>query len=343
VTVVGVRNVLPSRRRDETKSEFIQRCMGHPEAVKDFPRPDQRRAVCETRSAPPQRRLRRRHLAHIRLPRGDPSRTVSVVRQYTRDLDARWREVLRVLLQLIVTDDVLGLGTPPRAFLQFEDRPGRFDFPADIPGKQAAFNAFLRKLLDDEILELAPISGTGSGWQNKYVRASYSVGVEHADRSLRAVGIEPPPGSLAQTLNQPIHVEKLQLLFSRNFEELRGVTNAQAQALSRIVTEGLATGQSPRVVAREITRSISSIGVNRGRVIARTETIRTHATATLTRFRQSGVTRVQGFAEFLTAGDDRVCQQCLDLEGRIFTLDAAASIIPVHPNCRCVWLPVTGG
>ena len=288
-------------------------------------------------------RLRPRRLAHTRrhLPRGDPSRTTSIVRQYTRDLDARWREVLRVLLQLVVTDDVLGLGVAPRAFLQFEDRPGRFDFPADIPGKQAAFNAFLRGLLDAEVLELSPITGTGSGWQNKYVRASYSVGVEHADRSLRAVGVEPPPGSLAQTLNQPIHVEKLQLLFSRNFEELRGVTNAQAQSLSRIVTEGLATGQSPRVVAREITRSISSIGVNRGRVIARTETIRSHATATLTRFQQSGVTKVEGFAEFLTAGDDRVCQTCQDLEGRIFPISEAFSIIPVHANCRCVWLPIT--
>jgi len=247
--------------------------------------------------------------------------------------------VNRILFQLIVTDDVLGLGTPPRAFLQV-DLPGRFDFPADVPGKAAAFDRFMRELLDAEVLELAPVSGVGSGWQNKYVRASYSVGVTHADRALRAVGQEPPPGALAQTLNQPIHAEKLQLLFSRNFNELRGVTNAQAQSLSRIVTEGLATGQGPREVARNISRSIRTIGVNRGRVIARTETIRAHATATLTRFQQSGVETVEGFAEFATAGDDRVCQTCQDLEGKRFPIDEAVSIIPVHANCRCVWLPV---
>ena len=108
-----------------------------------------------------------------------------------------------------------------------------------------------------------------------------------------------------------------------------------------IVTEGLATGQSPRVVATEISRSIRSIGVVRGRVIARTETLRAHATATLTRFEQSGIETVEGFAEFVTAGDDRVCQTCQDLEGRRFPLSEAAGIIPVHPNCRCVWLPVT--
>ncbi|KKN88050.1 hypothetical protein LCGC14_0251220 [marine sediment metagenome] len=337
------RNVLPSRRRDETKAEFIDRCMGHPEAVREFPRPDQRRAVCETRSAPRRARLARRryrrHLQTVRPPRGDPSRTSRIVRRYQADLARRWREVNRVLRQLIVTDDVLGLGTPPRAFLQI-DLPGRFDFPADVPGKAAAFDRFMRALLDAEVLELSPISGTGSGWQNKYVRASYSVGVQHADASLRAAGVEPPPGALAQTLNQPIHAEKLQLLFSRNFNELRGVTNAQAQSLSRIVTEGLATGQSPRVVATEISRSISSIGVVRGRVIARTETIRAHATATLARFEQSGIETVEGFAEFVTAGDDRVCQTCQDLEGRRFPLDEAAGVIPVHANCRCVWLPV---
>jgi SPP1 gp7 family putative phage head morphogenesis protein len=247
--------------------------------------------------------------------------------------------VNRILRQLVLTDDVLGLGTPPRAFLQI-DIPGRFDFPADIPGKARAFDRFMRLLLDAEVLELAPISGAASGWQNKYVRASYSVGVTHADRSLRAIGVDPPPGVLAQTLNQPIHVEKLQLLFSRNFNELQGITNATAQQLSRIVTEGLATGQSPRTVARAITNTINTLSRNRSLVLARTETIRSHATATLTRFRQSGVETVRGFAEFATARDARVCPDCDALEGKKFTLDEAASIIPVHPNCRCVWLPV---
>lgn len=332
-----VRNILPSRRRDETKPEFISRCMGHPESVKDFPDRGQRFAVCESRSTPPSGNGLRR--LQIRLPRGDPTRTARIARQYTADLERRWREVNRILRQLVLTDDVLGLGTPPRAFLQFPI-PGRFDFPADIPGKAAAFDRFMRGLLDAEVLELSPISGLGSGWQNKYVRASYSVGVTHADAALRDIGISTPPGAIAQTLNAPIHVEKLELLFSRNFSELRGITDATAQQLSRIVTTGLATGQSPRIVAREITRSINTISRNRSLMLARTETIRAHSTATLTRFQQSGITTVQGFAEFATAADERVCRDCQDLEGRRFTLEEASNIIPVHPNCRCVWLPV---
>lgn len=281
-----------------------------------------------------------RRLVHIRLPRGDPSRTSAVVRAYQADLARRWKELNRVLRLMIVRDDILGLSdSPPRVVLQLRP-PGRFTFPADVAGKSDAFARWLAGALDSELLEISPATGTGSGWQNKYVRASYSKGVTHAEATLRAQGIDPPPGAIAQTLNQPIHVEKLQLLFSRNFNELKGVTEAVSQSLSRIVTEGLATGASPLDVAREITRSIRSIGVVRGRAIARTEILRAHSTATLTRFRQSGIQAVQGFAEFSTAGDNRVCQTCQDLEGKRFTLDEAASIIPVHVNCRCVWLPV---
>lgn len=243
-----------------------------------------------------------------------------------------------MLRLMIVRDDILGLSdNPPRVVLQLSP-PGRFAFPSDVAGKADAFALWLRGALDSELLEL--VGGSPTGWQNKYVRASYSRGIEHADAALRRLGFDPPPGALASTFNQPIHVSKLQLLFSRNFRELRGITNAVEQSLTRIVTEGLATGQSPLVVARNITKSIKTIGRNRSVVLARTEIIRAHSVATLARYEQTGVEEVVGFAEFATAGDDRVCQECQALEGRKFTLDEAAGIIPVHPQCRCVWLPV---
>ncbi len=243
-----------------------------------------------------------------------------------------------MLRLMIVRDDILGLSdSPPRVVLQLSP-PGRFTFPSDVAGKAEAFTAWLRGALDSELLSI--VGGEPTGWQNKYVRAAYGRGLAHADAALRSQGFDPPPGALAATFNAPIHVSKLQLIFSRNFSELRGITNAVEQSLSRIVTEGLATGQSPRVVARNIARSIDSIGRVRSRALARTEIIRAHATATLARFEQAGIEEVVGVVEFATAGDDRVCQTCQDLEGNTFTLDEAAGIIPVHVNCRCVWLPV---
>ena len=32
--------------------------------------------------------------------------------------------------------------------------------------------------------------------------------------------------------------------------------------------------------------------------------------------------------------------QSVTLNGREFPVDEARGVIPVHPNCRCVWVPV---
>jgi hypothetical protein len=42
----------------------------------------------------------------------------------------------------------------------------------------------------------------------------------------------------------------------------------------------------------------------------------------------------------LTAGDDRVCDDCLDIaEGGPYDIDQASDLIPAHPNCRCSFIP----
>ena len=262
-----------------------------------------------------------------------------MVRAYRADLNRRWAAIQRVLFQIIVRDDILGLGdSPPGVLLQIEP-PSRFSFPTDVAGKSRAFDAFLRQALDSEVLEI--VGGSPTGWQNKYVRASYSRGLIHADAALRDIGITPTPGTLAATFNQPIHVSSLELLFSRNFAQLKGITDATAQQISRIVTEGLATGQGPREVARRINSTIRTVSRRRSLTLVRTEVINSHQEATLNRFQQAGVEQVVGFAEFLTAGDDLVCPDCAALEtGDPVSIEAARGVIPVHPLCRCVWLPV---
>lgn len=56
--------------------------------------------------------------------------------------------------------------------------------------------------------------------------------------------------------------------------------------------------------------------------------------------------------QFVTAGDAKVCEQCMALEGTVVDIAKArgtegklagagpGKILPVHPNCRCRWLPV---
>jgi SPP1 gp7 family putative phage head morphogenesis protein len=45
-------------------------------------------------------------------------------------------------------------------------------------------------------------------------------------------------------------------------------------------------------------------------------------------------------AEFYAAIDERACDDCLALHQDVFTLEDSHGMIPIHPNCRCIWLPV---
>jgi hypothetical protein len=42
----------------------------------------------------------------------------------------------------------------------------------------------------------------------------------------------------------------------------------------------------------------------------------------------------------LTAGDDKVCDDCSDIaEEGPYDIDKAQELIPSHPNCRCTFVP----
>jgi SPP1 gp7 family putative phage head morphogenesis protein len=146
------------------------------------------------------------------------------------------------------------------------------------------------------------------------------------------------------------------LIFSRVYNELKGITAAMDQQISRVLAQGLADGDNPRLLARKLVSTINGDGVDRlgvtdtlGRFIparrraellARTETIRAHHMALMQEYRNWRVEGVYVNAELVTAGDDRVCTRCSSLEGRVYTLEEAENIVPVHPLCRCTMIPV---
>jgi SPP1 gp7 family putative phage head morphogenesis protein len=92
-------------------------------------------------------------------------------------------------------------------------------------------------------------------------------------------------------------------------------------------------------MAERIAARVEGIGIARARTLARTEVIGSHAAATLNSFREAGLVGVKVLAEFATAGDAQVCEQCAALEGQIYSMEKAEGLIPVHPNCRCTFIP----
>jgi very-short-patch-repair endonuclease len=50
-------------------------------------------------------------------------------------------------------------------------------------------------------------------------------------------------------------------------------------------------------------------------------------------YRNWGVEGVRVMAEWVTAGDGRVCPLCAPMDGKVFTIDQIENMIPAHPNC----------
>ena len=103
--------------------------------------------------------------------------------------------------------------------------------------------------------------------------------------------------------------------------------------LERLVA-GLAKGQNPRAIAREL-RDDFGMGLTKALEIARTEQLRAYRTATLGSYRESGV--VKGWERHADKSD-RTCIACIMLDGKLYEL---ATDMDDHVNGRCCMLPVT--
>ncbi len=296
----------------------------------------------------------------------DPTRTTMLRKAFERDMRKRFNELTRVIRETVWMNDAFGLEPGiklrPFTFQMTPAPPDAFAFPRSAD-KIKAFNVWLKQQVDRGILEIGELPQVGVGieeaWTNKYVFDSYKRGVIRARYELQKAGFDVP--SIAQTggieisMSTPFHVDRLGLLYSRTFSELKGITAIMDQQISRVLAQGLADGDGPLLLARKLVSTINGTGMGdlaikdtlgrfiparrRAEIMARTEIIRAHHQATIMEYQNWAVEGVVVKAEWMTAGDNRVCSECLALEGEIFTLEVAMNMIPLHPSCRCIALP----
>jgi SPP1 gp7 family putative phage head morphogenesis protein len=269
----------------------------------------------------------------------DPTQTTVIRKRYAQRLRGWLGRLNAVIRESIIQDDVFSINQSDPV------PPNVFAFPRDDQ-KNEAFLRWLRKQEQNGLLEIVTRN------DNTFIRSSYERGVEHADEALRAEGVDVPKENVSNIFNIPVHQEAVQFLYTRNFEELNGITETMNQRISRELADGFQRGENPTKIARSITDSVNDIGKRRSETLARTEVIRAHSEGTLNRFERFGVDEVTVQAEWTTAGDSRVCPICRALEGRTFTVQKARSGSftfedreypvrpPAHPNCRCALIPV---
>jgi SPP1 gp7 family putative phage head morphogenesis protein len=205
--------------------------------------------------------------------------------------------------------------------------------------KVQEFNKWLQKQYDDKIFI--------GDWTDEYVTSAYRKGLENGysqvNKQVLADNADFYQGRKSQfvqsAFNSPEIRSKLELLYLRTFDELKGITSAMSQQLSRALTTGLANGDGPAVIARRMTKTIDKITNTRALTLARTEIINVHASAQLDSYEMMDIGEVQLKAEYTTVGDTLVCPICAPDEGRIMSISEARGLIPQHPNCRCSWNP----
>jgi SPP1 gp7 family putative phage head morphogenesis protein len=270
--------------------------------------------------------------------KADPTRTTTLRKQFYSEFYQRYKALSKKAVTSIVDNEILHTGLHNNA----EIPPGNFDFLTD-PQKVQSFLQWLEKELADDVYELYIYADeypdavlNGDWWADAYISKAYDKGTSAASTILSAqLGSE----VLETMKNAPLHLSKVQMLYQRAFTDLKGINTTMASRLSQVLADGLVAGQNPKVIARNVVKQINGIGVYRAKMLSHTEIIRAHAWGTLQTFELAGLEEVEVQAEFLTAGDFRVCPKCRPLEGKRYKISEAWNIIPVHPFCRCTWVP----
>ena len=172
----------------------------------------------------------------------DPTRTTMLRKRFEADMVRRFRALSKAIQVLIVDDDALGLEGP--SILQVR-QVWRFRTNAQ---KVTAYQKWLKQQVDAGIL--TPVGGiSGKPWTAPYIESAYKKGAVRAYTDLRAEQLANTPslfeGGQAEFIrtafSQPEALQKMELLYTRAFTELQGVTAAMSQQMSRVLAEGLST------------------------------------------------------------------------------------------------------
>jgi SPP1 gp7 family putative phage head morphogenesis protein len=267
----------------------------------------------------------------------DPTRTYVLRRKYIADMDRRFRELIQQVKNLVYDKDFFKLDDS-----LFFASAHINQLPRDS-NKINQFMEWLRRAQAQGILQVSygtPVQSAASqSWQNIYIQTTYRRALQQAGAKLRRQGVEVSDRWMDYGFLEPVHADRAGIIYTRAFTQLAGVTEAVSADMSRVLAEGMASGIGSQQLARNLENSVS-IGMVRARRIAQTEIINAHAEATLNAYTEAGIEGVEVEAEFSTSRDNVVCPKCEALEGRTFSIEEARGVIPVHPNCRCAWVPL---
>jgi len=141
-------------------------------------------------------------------------------------------------------------------------------------------------------------------------------------------------------------------IITKNDRSLGKLSFSQITDLKEVLSNGFKEGQSINQIEKLINKKVKPkdlfrekegkriLSINadsRPTIIARTETTRLANQGALDFYKNNKIEKVT----YIASTGPRTCPLCLELNGRIFTINEAQGMIPVHVSCRCSFVPVT--
>lgn len=110
-------------------------------------------------------------------------------------------------------------------------------------------------------------------------------------------------------------------------------TSAIAKRIEKDITDMVMLGKNPMAVKSKLMQDLS-VSYNAADRLVRTEASRVYNDSSMSRYKDAGVEKI----EVLIGKDDRTCSECSEKAG-VYEVGKEPHL-PIHPNCRCCYVPV---
>lgn len=274
----------------------------------------------------------------------DPTRTITIRKNWNAQFTKRYRALKGDINRFILRSET--------GLIQLNQA---FDFTSDITSV-GEFLAWLQMRIDTRIFDNA--TRAADMWQNIFVAQAYERGTRIAAFELAKQGLTveqvllagvqpaailgtatPSLGAGFTAFAQPIHLDAIQILYTRDFAALKGITDEMSKQIARVLTDGVEQGIGARELAKNINNRVDKIGLTRSKLLARTESVRSYNVATINEGIVLGQTTGEtvGF-EWITAGDE-IVRSTHRVRNRVIYTPERARVLIGEPNCRCSIVP----
>lgn len=262
----------------------------------------------------------------------DPTGTTKNVREWDRAFEKRWSKLIKAIIKKVEKENFFDIGPTTNAR----------DFKFTSSKKKAkAFMTWVGKEIDRQLLDgKSKPDKDGRWWGSSFINIAYRKGLLGAVSQIKRAGGRVADSYIASALLRGQHAKAMGIAYRRAFDALKGINEEMSNQIGVILAEGLAKGKTPDWIANKMADRVDKIGRSRAHLITRTELVSAFNEAELNSYEDAAIQGVGLRPELLTAGDDRVCPKCEAASQKKWTVETARGVIPLHPRCRCAWMPL---